>query len=160
MLGNHDYGHSLAQRRPSPTPWPPDCETLDVHVLAQRSGDVAGLQVAGVDDLWANRLRRRADAGQAATATARRSRFATIPTPPTSPIGTTYRGWILSGHTHGGQCKPPFLPPPLLPVKNRRYTAGEFEVGEGRRLYINRGLGYLRRVRFNVRPEITVFKLA
>ena len=25
--------------------------------------------------------------------------------------------------------------------------------------YINRGLGYLRRVRFNARPEITVFRL-
>jgi predicted MPP superfamily phosphohydrolase len=27
-------------------------------------------------------------------------------------------------------------------------------------MYINRGLGYLRRVRFNARPEITVFTLA
>ena len=38
-----------------------------------------------------------------------------------------YEGWILSGHTHGGQCKPPFLPPPLLPVRNRRYTSGEID---------------------------------
>jgi len=29
----------------------------------------------------------------------------------------------------------------------------------GRRLSINRGLGHLLRVRFNVRPEITVFRL-
>ena len=47
----------------------------------------------------------------------------------------------------------------MLPVKNQRYTAGEFDLGDGRWLYINRGLGYLRRVRFNVRPEITVFDL-
>jgi hypothetical protein len=47
----------------------------------------------------------------------------------------------------------------MLPVKNRRYTAGVIEVSNGRSLYINRGLGYLRRVRFNVRPEITVFEL-
>ncbi|HEX2860069.1 MAG TPA: hypothetical protein VHN79_00430, partial [Lacunisphaera sp.] len=71
-----------------------------------------------------------------------------------------YQGWILAGHTHGGQCKPPFLPPPLLPVRNRRYTAGEFDLGDGRKLYINRGLGHLLRVRFNVRPEVTVFRLA
>lgn len=70
-----------------------------------------------------------------------------------------YRGWILSGHTHGGQCKPPFLPPPLLPVQNRRYTAGEVLLDDGRRLYINRGLGHLLQVRFNVRPEITSFTL-
>jgi hypothetical protein len=37
-----------------------------------------------------------------------------------------FEGWILAGHTHGGQCKPPFLPPPVLPVQNGRYTAGEF----------------------------------
>ncbi len=70
-----------------------------------------------------------------------------------------YAGWILAGHTHGGQCKPPFLPPPVLPVKNRRYTSGEIEVGAGRRLYISRGVGQLLKARFNVRPEITVFTL-
>jgi len=70
-----------------------------------------------------------------------------------------YRGWILSGHTHGGQVSVPFLGPPILPVKNKRYTSGEFDVGGGRRLYINRALGYLRRVRFNVRPEVTLFTL-
>jgi predicted MPP superfamily phosphohydrolase len=66
---------------------------------------------------------------------------------------------VLSGHTHGGQCKPPFLPPPLLPVQNRRYTCGEFEIGNERRLYISRGLGHLLQVRINVRPEITLFDL-
>jgi len=67
---------------------------------------------------------------------------------------------VLSGHTHGGQCKPPFLPAPLLPVRNRRYTAGEFAVSGNRRLYISRGVGHLLKVRFNVRPEVTVFALA
>jgi predicted MPP superfamily phosphohydrolase len=61
--------------------------------------------------------------------------------------------------THGGQCKPPFLPPPLLPVQNRRYTCGEFEIANERRLYISRGLGHLLQVRINVRPEITLFEL-
>jgi predicted MPP superfamily phosphohydrolase len=66
---------------------------------------------------------------------------------------------ILTGHTHGGQCKPPFLPPPLLPVRNRRYTAGPIEVVEGRWLYISRGVGHLLEVRFNVRPEVPLFRL-
>jgi predicted MPP superfamily phosphohydrolase len=75
------------------------------------------------------------------------------------PELTICKGWILSGHTHGGQCKPPFLPPPMLPVKNRRYTSGEFDIGNGRRLYINRGIGHLLKVRFNARPEITAFRM-
>jgi uncharacterized protein len=75
------------------------------------------------------------------------------------PGWSGYEGWILSGHTHGGQCKPPFLPPPLLPVRNRRYTAGEFELAGGRRLYISRGVGHLLQVRFNVRPEVTIFEM-
>ena len=52
-----------------------------------------------------------------------------------------------------------FLPPPVLPVKNHRYTAGVFDVGPGRTLYISRGVGHLTQVRFNVRPEMTLFTL-
>jgi predicted MPP superfamily phosphohydrolase len=70
-----------------------------------------------------------------------------------------YEGWILSGHTHGGQCKPPFLPPPLIPVRNKRYTSGEIDVAGGRRLYISRGVGHTLMVRFNARPEVTIFTL-
>ena len=70
-----------------------------------------------------------------------------------------YKGWILAGHTNGGQVKPPFLPPPMLPVKNKKYSSGEIDLGDGRTLYINRALGHLWQVRFNVRPEITVFEL-
>ena len=75
------------------------------------------------------------------------------------PIWAGVRGWSLAGHTHGGQVKPPFLPPPVLPVQNKRYVAGEYGVGPGRTLYINRGLGPLVQVRFNVRPELTLFTL-
>jgi predicted MPP superfamily phosphohydrolase len=70
-----------------------------------------------------------------------------------------FQGWVLAGHTHGGQCKPPFLAPPLVPVRNPRYAAGEVALPDGRRLYINRGLGHLLQVRFNARPEITTFTL-
>jgi uncharacterized protein len=66
--------------------------------------------------------------------------------------------WVLAGHTHGGQVRLPLLGAPILPVKNRQYDAGLFEVGD-KRLYVNRGLGYLHRVRFNCRPEITEFTL-
>jgi predicted MPP superfamily phosphohydrolase len=47
----------------------------------------------------------------------------------------------------------------VLPVRNKRYTAGAFDVGPGRTLYVNRGLGFLIQVRFTVRPELTLFTL-
>lgn len=75
------------------------------------------------------------------------------------PIWEGVRGWVLAGHTHGGQVRAPFLPPPVLPVKNRRYTSGVFDVGPERTLYINRGLGFLIQVRFDVRPELSLFTL-
>lgn len=119
---------------------------------------MAGLQIAGVDDLWSPNF-----APEQVVPTLDAARAALVlchnPDAMDRPDWAGYRGWILAGHTHGGQCKPPFLPPPLTPVVNKRYTAGEFDLFDGRRLYINRGLGYLHRIRFNVRPEITVFTL-
>jgi uncharacterized protein len=47
----------------------------------------------------------------------------------------------------------------MLPVKNKKYSAGEIDLEDGRTLYINRALGHLWQVRFNVRPEITIFEL-
>ena len=75
------------------------------------------------------------------------------------PIWQNVDAWVLAGHTHGGQVKPPFLPPPVLPVRNKRYTSGTFAISPTRTLYINRGLGHLQQVRFNVRPELTLFTL-
>ncbi len=72
---------------------------------------------------------------------------------------TDERGWTLAGHTHGGQVKLPFLPPPLLPVRNRRCAAGAVDLGRGRWLYVNRGIGDIVPVRIGVRPEVTVFVL-
>jgi predicted MPP superfamily phosphohydrolase len=119
---------------------------------------IAGLQFIGLDDLWGPRFNPApilADHGHES---------ATIvlchnPDAADRPVWGPYQGWILAGHTHGGQCKPPFLPPPVLPVKNKRYTSGEFELSGNRRMYIARGVGHLLRVRFNVRPEIPIFRL-
>jgi predicted MPP superfamily phosphohydrolase len=48
----------------------------------------------------------------------------------------------------------------MLPVENKAYSAGEVDLKDGRTLYINRALGHLWQIRFNVRPEITVFELS
>ena len=48
--------------------------------------------------------------------------------------------------------------PPILPVRNREYAAGPYDVGTAR-LYVNRGVGWLHRVRLFVRPEVTLHVL-
>lgn len=66
----------------------------------------------------------------------------------------------LSGHSHGGQVIVPLLNRPLvLPPYGKKYPLGEYRVN-GMIQYTNRGLGTIRpAVRFNCRPEITVFTL-
>ncbi|SEQ85860.1 hypothetical protein SAMN05444359_11754 [Neolewinella agarilytica] len=158
ILGNHDYGHNWGE------------ETVgdeivgilsgaDVRTLRNETVVVNGLHLTGIDDLWGTNFNP-SSATSGIDPAAANLVLCHNPDVCDMDVWNGYRGWILSGHTHGGQCKPPFLPPPLLPVKNRRYTAGAFDLGDGRQLYINRALGHSQQVRFNVRPEITVFTLA
>jgi uncharacterized protein len=65
----------------------------------------------------------------------------------------------LSGHTHGGQVRFPFLPPLYLPDMGKKYILGPYKVGP-LTLYTNRGLGtYGLPVRWNCPPEITLLIL-
>lgn len=72
-----------------------------------------------------------------------------------NPRGVEYLGAfpvsaVVSGHTHGGKAK--------LKIKSRRFHAGMYNV-KGTKLYVNRGLGRVGRIRLNSRPEITVLTL-
>jgi predicted MPP superfamily phosphohydrolase len=65
----------------------------------------------------------------------------------------------LSGHSHGGQVRLPFVGAPILPYLARRYPYGLRRVGE-MWLYTNRGIGLIAPpVRFLCRPEITLLRL-
>ncbi len=65
----------------------------------------------------------------------------------------------LSGHSHGGQIKIPFLNPLVLPYGGKKYFVGLNQV-EDTLEYTNRGLGMTGLpLRINSRPEITVFTL-
>ena len=70
-----------------------------------------------------------------------------------------YNGWILAGHTHAGQVRIPFWGSPIIPVKNKNYDKGIKKISGDRTLYINRGLGHSIPIRFNARPEVTIFTL-
>jgi predicted MPP superfamily phosphohydrolase len=157
VFGNHDYGKNwvdleLAEQLTR------ILSTNGVRVLHNELETVEGLQIIGMGDLWAKQFN-----PEIAFANFNRNAaaIALSHNPDTADLAilNSFQGWILSGHTHGGQCKPPFLPPPLLPVKNKSYTSGVFSLAGGGKMYISRGVGHLIRVRFNVRPEVTFFSL-
>jgi predicted MPP superfamily phosphohydrolase len=157
ILGNHDYGSrwTNAELAAQVGARLKDCGLV---LLRNQSLDLGGFAIAGLDDLWSGGC----DCQAALAGTFRDSARLVLCHNPDAADQVNwngFEGWILSGHTHGGQCKPPFLDPPLLPVSNTRYTSGEFALAGNRTMYINRGLGHLFPVRFNCRPEITVFRL-
>ena len=181
-LGNHDYGRNWKSIAVAD-----DVSRVatDAGMVVLRNDvrTLAGLQFAGLADFWSPEFgphhglpptgeliapvpsrfaRADTDASDALRLLARDAPTVVLshnPDVQDLPIWDGVRGWVLGGHTHGGQVKPPFLPPPILPVQNKRYTAGAFDVGPGRTLYVNRGLGFLNQVRFDVRPELTLFTL-
>lgn len=157
VLGNHDYGMHWRQTAVADRV-AGILRGRGVNLLRNETAMVDGLQFIGLDDFWSPNYR---PGDVLAAHGARRATVVLSHNPDVAdePVWATFAGWILSGHTHGGQCKPPFLPPPLLPVRNRRYTSGAFDVGGGRQMYVNRALGHLLSVRVNVRPEVTVFRL-
>ncbi|OAD46171.1 metallophosphoesterase [Polaribacter atrinae] len=157
ILGNHDYGINWLEK---------DVADRISNILAKKNITILrneqinfnGLNILGIDDYWGTnfnptKIMNKYDAEKANLVLCHNPDVCDL------NVWNNYKGWILSGHTHGGQVKPPFLPPPILPVENKRYSSGEFDLYDGRTLYINRALGNLYQVRLNVRPEITIFEL-
>ena len=67
---------------------------------------------------------------------------------------------VLCGHTHGGQVRLPLLGPPVVPsCFGQKYASG-LVAGPRTNVYVNRGIGLIPPpIRFNCRPEITMFRL-
>jgi predicted MPP superfamily phosphohydrolase len=157
VLGNHDYGldwleDNVADKISA------ILAKADVKILRNEEVNLNGLNIMGIDDYWGTNFN---PVKIMDTYDSQKANLVLCHNPDVCDLNVwnNYKGWILSGHTHGGQVKPPFLNPPILPVKNKRYSSGEFDLYDGRTLYINRALGNLYQVRFNVRPEITIFEL-
>ncbi len=157
ILGNHDYGHKWKQKAIAE-------KVVDIFrqnkidILRNQQKDIAGLNFIGFDDYWGPsfnpiKVTKLYDNTKANIVLCHNPDVCDL------DIWNGYKGWILSGHTHGGQFKLPFMNPLVLPVKNKKYTYGEIDLHDGRILYINRALGNLWQIRFNMRPEITIFKL-
>lgn len=157
ILGNHDYGEDWADQKVAD----------EVSELITRKGitllkneriEIEGLNFTGLDDYWGLNFKP-VEILEGIEKSKANIVLCHNPDVCDLDVWNGYNSWILSGHTHGGQCRPPFLDPPVLPVKNKNYSSGKIEISEGRTLYINRALGHMIQVRFNVRPEITLFTL-
>lgn len=114
--------------------------------------------VAGVDDVWKKQDRLDVVLGKlpaegAAILLAHEPDFAD------TSAATGRFDMQISGHSHGGQIVIPFLGPPVVPPLAKKYPLGLYKVGTMFQ-YTNRGVGMVRpHLRFNCRPEVTVFTL-
>lgn len=161
ITGNHDFGSSRDgfTNRQAADSLTEKLDGIGIRMLRNMSVEIDGLRLLGVDDFWGpthelDETLSSGNADQPSVMLCHNSDFVD------QPGWENYRGWILSGHTHGGQVRLPFCKPPVLPIRNHDYIAGQVELSGSRTLYVNRGLGYLRKVRLNVRPEVTVFELS
>lgn len=69
---------------------------------------------------------------------------------------------LLSGHTHGGQVRLPFLGELILPAQGRLYPMGHYDSGNAResQLFVSRGLGTSKMpIRFCCMPEVAFVTL-
>jgi uncharacterized protein len=161
ITGNHDFGSSRGgfTNRQVADSLTEKLDGIGIRMLRNSAVEIEGLRLLGVDDFWGptHELEETLASGDAEKPSVM---LCHNPDFVDQPGWDNFRGWILSGHTHGGQVRLPFCKPPILPIRNHAYIAGKVELPGDRTLYVNRGLGYLRKVRLNVSPEITIFELS
>lgn len=164
VLGNHDFSvrNVLGVRR-YPGLHRAVAEALSAegvrvlrnqHERFERRG--SSLVLAGVDDLWS----RECDPARTlAGACPHAPRIILSHNPQAVELFAGERcDLLLSGHTHGGQVNWPGLGRLLLAGKARRWAAGLYPHNDGH-LYVNKGVGFGWRFRFQTRPEIALFTL-
>ena len=163
VLGNHDYSIRLqgVQRHRRLAGAVRDAlESHGIHVLQNQWRHLVagrgGVAVVGLDELWAGRCD--ADAAMAwVPDDAVRIVLAHNPLSLERLNGHSCE-LMLSGHTHGGQVHLPGLGRLFLSRRMRRYAAGIHRSGTTW-LYVNKGIGFHHRIRYNVRPEIALVEL-
>jgi predicted MPP superfamily phosphohydrolase len=136
-----------------------DSDIIDLsnrHITLQRGA--ASLSIAGVDDVLEeqddlNTVLHNLPQSGAAIVLAHEPEFAD------ESAAAQRFDLQLSGHSHGGQIRLPFLGPLFLPKLGEKYHTGLYQIG-GMWQYTNRGIGMVKlKARFNCRPEITLLTL-
>lgn len=156
VLGNHDHWTNPevvanALRRAGLT------LLRNASVRLDRAGET--LYLAGVDDVW----EKKHDLGSALAGVPDEGCAILLAHEPDFADDASKDRRVtlqLSGHSHGGQVRIPGRGPIRLPHLGQRYPEGLRQVGS-MQLYTNRGIGVIfPPVRFNCRPEVTLFELA
>ena len=157
VLGNHDHWSNSEKIRSLLH----NSNVLDIsNYLYTIERNNSKLIIAGVDDYWEHKSdldsvlqQLKQEDNAPAILLAHEPDFADI------SAATHKFALQISGHSHGGQVRIPFQKPPVLPPFAHKYPVGRYQVDEMIQ-YTNRGVGMvLPAVRFNCRPEITVFTL-
>ncbi len=115
------------------------------------------MQFVGIGDTWADHLD---------PAVAFRSASARTPTVllchnPDSKKDVADHPWtlMLSGHTHGGQLRVPFLGmTPFAPVHDKRFVEG-LHPWHDRWIHVTKGVGTVYGLRINCPPEVSFLTL-
>jgi predicted MPP superfamily phosphohydrolase len=155
ILGNHDHWTNA----PVVTRILRDAG-LDLLInegrLVESNG--AAFWLAGVDDVW----ERHADLDRALAGAPKDVLKVLLAHEPDYADAVAADGRVslqLSGHSHGGQVRFPFVGSPVLPYLATKYPYGLRGIGR-MWLYTNRGIGIVSPpVRLNCRPEVTLFSL-
>lgn len=164
VFGNHDYGACY--------PGTMYCDPFDHNRLKSLFGDNGIVMLAneslgitykesrfnlvGLHDLWS---------GFFDPETAYRHVDTKHPTivlshnPDTAHLVKPDYDLMLSGHVHGGQISLPWIGPIAVPVKNRHLRRGLHQISDRKHIYVNRGLGYTFRMRWNSPPEVTLLEI-
>ncbi len=116
------------------------------------------LRLVGLGDYWSREF-------LPASAFAARPGAVDLPTillshnPDSKDALRSYRWHLaLCGHTHGGQLSLPLIGEPFAPVRDKRFMKGLYQ-WQGRQLFISKGVGCMRGMRLNCRPEISLLTL-
>jgi len=129
--------------------------------IARDGGRQADLWLAGLDDVWEgqedlNASLRESPAGVPVLLLVHEPDYAERIAGRAAELGIILQ---LSGHSHGGQVRLPFIGAPILPYLGQKYPLGLQRAG-AMWVYTNRGIGMtVPAVRLNCRPEITVITL-
>lgn len=151
VLGNHDYqGDQIA----------PKLKYTGFHVLRNthhvinKGGD--RLVVAGVEDM----LMGKPDLYQAVEGSPDSCTLLLSHCPDfANNIVANQIDLQISGHSHGGQIRFPFLGAVITPPGGQIYTDGFYSI-EQTNVYVNRGIGTtILPFRFNCRPQISILHL-
>jgi predicted MPP superfamily phosphohydrolase len=164
VLGNHDHAvRNSWGLRSYPMLHRKIAASLERHGIRVLHNELevlehagARFQISGVDDLWSRRCRpdlalAQLDPEFPHVMLAHHPRTIEL-------IAGKRCDLMLSGHTHGGQVHTRRFGSPALGRKMKRYAAGLYSVADSH-LYVNKGIGYGLKIRFNRRPEIAVFDL-